>query len=32
MMFWEKNNEEIAQVLLDWIEGHVERPRGKPGR
>ena len=25
MMFWEENNEEIAGVLLRWIEAHVEQ-------
>jgi hypothetical protein len=22
---WEKNNEQIAQLLLDWIKEHVDR-------
>lgn len=25
LMFWEENNEEIANVLLRWIEAHVEK-------
>lgn len=32
MMFWEENNEQIAQLILDWIEDNVERPKGKPRR
>jgi pimeloyl-ACP methyl ester carboxylesterase len=29
MMFWEENNEEIAQLILEWIEEHVERARAR---
>jgi len=29
MMYWEKNSDEIAQVLLDWIEQHVEKKEAK---
>jgi pimeloyl-ACP methyl ester carboxylesterase len=25
MMFWEENSDEIARVVLDWIEDHVDR-------
>ena len=26
MMFWEENNEDIASVILRWIEAHVDQP------
>jgi pimeloyl-ACP methyl ester carboxylesterase len=29
MMFWEENNQQIANVLLKWIEGHVETRAAK---
>lgn len=31
-MFWEDNSDEIAQVLLDWIDEHVEKPKGRRAR
>jgi hypothetical protein len=27
MMFWEKHSDQIAQVVLDWIEEKVERTK-----
>jgi pimeloyl-ACP methyl ester carboxylesterase len=32
MMFWEENNEEIAKLILDWIEDNLEQPKRRPHR
>ena len=32
IMMWNDNSDELAQILLDWIEQHVEKRTGKPGK